>query len=142
MLEELKNVYPELKIIKHEKNLGYGAALRDGFYNACKDYIFYTDGDGQYDVKELERLADCMSEDVDIVNGYKIKRSDPLHRKIIGRSYHLANKIMLGIKIKDVDCDFRLIRRRVFDKVKLLADGGEVCVEFVKKCQDIDRNIR
>ena len=136
ILEELKKIYPSLKVIYHKKNLGYGAALRDGFYNASKDFIFYTDGDGQYDVKELEKLVSKMTDGVDIVNGYKIKRSDPFHRKLIGRSYHIANKIMLDLKIRDVDCDFRLIRKKVFDKVKLVANGGEICVELVKKSQD------
>jgi len=136
ILEELKHIYPNLNVIYHKKNLGYGATLRDGFYNASKDFIFYTDGDGQYDAKELEKLVTRMKEGVDIVNGYKIKRSDPFHRKLIGRSYHFANKIMLDLKIRDVDCDFRLIRKSVFDKIKLIADGGEICVELVKKAQD------
>lgn len=136
ILNELAKNYKNLKLIYHDKNLGYGATLRDGFYNATKEFIFYTDGDAQYDVRELKKLAGGMKSGVDIVNGYKIRRSDPLHRKLIGRGYHLANKVMLGIKIRDVDCDFRLIRRKVFEKVALSAEGGEICVELVKKCQD------
>ena len=77
-----------------------------------------------------------MNENIDIVNGYKISRSDPLHRKIIGRIYHWIMKIMFGLKIRDVDCDFRLIRKKVFNKVKLESDTGVICVEMVKKFQD------
>lgn len=136
ILEELQKHYKELKVIKHDKNMGYGAALRDGFLNATKDFIFYTDGDGQYDVYELADLISRMTDGVDVVNGYKIKRSDPMHRKIIGRLYHNVMKILFNIKIRDVDCDFRLFRRNIFDKVHLESNDGGICVELVKKCQD------
>lgn len=140
VLEELNRNYKELKIVKHPKNMGYGAALRDGFLNATKDFIFYTDGDGQYDVYELAELISHMNDGVDIVNGYKIKRSDPIHRKIIGRLYHNVMKVLFDIKIRDVDCDFRLFRRNIFDKVHLQSNDGGICVEFVKKCHDANLN--
>jgi len=136
ILDELKKKYDNLRLIYHDKNLGYGATLRDGFYGATKDFIFYTDGDGQYDVRELVKLADLMKEGVGVVNGYKLKRSDPFHRKAIGKVYHFANSIMMGIKIKDVDCDFRLMRKEIFNNIKLKSNGGEICVELVRKIQD------
>lgn len=136
ILEELKGKYINLRVILHEKNKGYGGALRSGFYAAKKDLIFYTDGDFQYDVTELKNLLPAMKDGIDIVNGYKIERADPLHRKIIGRMYHLLMKLMFGFKIRDVDCDFRLIRRSVFDKITLRYDSGIICVELIKKIQD------
>src|SRR5262244_2233969 len=87
VLSELEAKYPSLRVILHPTNLGYGAALRTGFANSTKDLIFYTDGDAQYDVRELELLLPLMTGSVDIVNGYKISRSDPLHRTIIGKIY-------------------------------------------------------
>src|SRR6185295_18570963 len=87
VLEELKERYPRLRIVDHKVNRGYGSALRSGFANATKEWIFYTDGDAQYDVRDLEKLVPLMTDDVDFVNGYKISRSDPLHRVIIGNIY-------------------------------------------------------
>jgi glycosyltransferase involved in cell wall biosynthesis len=136
ILSELEKKYPRLKLIFHEQNKGYGGALRSGFLSSSKELIFYTDGDFQYDVSELTKLLSKMNEDIDVVNGYKISRSDPLHRKIIGRIYHWIMKMMFGLKIKDVDCDFRLIRKKVFEKVNLESNTGVICVEMVKKFQD------
>lgn len=135
ILKELEGKYSHLKVILHEKNKGYGGALKSGFYSASKELIFYTDGDFQYDVAELVSLLGKFDDTVDIVNGYKISRSDPFHRKIIGRIYHWVMKLMFGFKIKDVDCDFRLIRRSVFNRIQLESDSGVICVELVKKIQ-------
>ena len=98
--------------------------------------IFYTDGDAQYDVAELSSLLKVMSQDVDMVNGYKIWRSDPFYRKIIGNIYNMVVKFAFNIKLKDVDCDFRIIKRHVFEKVKLISNTGIICVEMMKKIQD------
>jgi len=136
VLEELKRSYPRLKVVHHERNRGYGGALRTGFATACKDLIFYTDGDAQYDPREMVLLLDALSPDVDMVNGYKVKRSDPLHRIVIGKMYHWTVKIAFGLMVRDTDCDFRLIRRAVFDKVRLERDSGVICVEMMKKIQD------
>jgi len=137
VLDELARIYPgEVRIIHHTKNRGYGGALRSGFANATKEWIFYTDGDAQYDARELEQLATMMSEQVDFINGWKIERHDPLHRIVIGRLYQYFVKAMFGLKLKDVDCDFRLMRQKVFDTVELTADSGVICVELMKKVQD------
>lgn len=136
VLEELESKYPELKIIRHEVNKGYGGALKSGFSNASKDLIFYTDGDAQYDVRELALLVEAYGEDVDMVNGYKIARSDPLHRIIIGRIYHWVVKSVFRLKIRDVDCDFRLMRRKICEEIQLESDTGVICVELIKKIQD------
>lgn len=137
VLDELARVYPhEVRIIHHVKNRGYGGALRSGFANATKEWIFYTDGDAQYDPRELKLLADLANDEVDFINGWKIERNDPLHRIIIGKIYQYIIKLAFGLHLKDVDCDFRLMRRSVFDKVKLTADSGVICVELMKKTQD------
>jgi len=136
VLEELALRYPELRVIHHEQNRGYGGALRTGFSSATKELIFYTDGDAQYDPHEITRLYAAWSDRVDFVNGYKISRSDPLHRIIIGRIYHWVVKLAFGLHLRDVDCDFRLMRRSIFDTVKLKSDSGVICVELMKKVQD------
>src|SRR5665647_190031 len=114
----------------------YEAALQTGFRSATKELIFYTDGDAQYDPAELAALWARMSPDVDLVNGYKISRADPLHRIIIGRLYHHIVSILFGLRLRDVDCDFRLMRRTIFDRINLEKTSGIICVEMMKKIQD------
>lgn len=136
ILDELARIYDHVRVIHHEKNRGYGGALRTGFASATKDFVFYTDGDGQYDPAEVTALWSTMNENVDWVNGWKISRSDPLHRIVIGRVYHHFVKMMFGLKVRDVDCDFRLMRRRIFDVVHLEKNSGIICVEMMRKFQD------
>lgn len=137
ILDELARIYPEhVRVVHHEKNRGYGGALRSGFAAARKDFVFYTDGDGQYDPAEMTALWSKMSDQVDWVNGWKISRSDPAHRIVIGRLYHHFVKLLFGLKVRDVDCDFRLMRRRIFDVVRLEKDSGVICLEMMKKFQD------
>ena len=136
ILHELARVYPQLKIVTHEVNRGYGGALRSGFASATKEIIFYTDGDAQYDPAEIELLWPKMTLGVDLVNGYKVSRSDPWHRIVIGKIYHHTVKIMFGLRVRDVDCDFRLLRRSVFDRVRLEKNSGVICLEMMKKIQD------
>jgi glycosyltransferase involved in cell wall biosynthesis len=136
MLEELQTKYDHLRVVRHERNRGYGGALRSGFASATKDLVFYTDGDAQYDPREIKLLIDSLRDDVDVVNGYKIARNDPLHRIIIGRLYHRLMRFAFSLKLRDVDCDFRLIRRHVFDRVQLESNSGLICVELMKKIQD------
>lgn len=136
ILEELARLYPRVRPIHHEKNRGYGGALRTGFACATKEWIFYTDGDAQYDPREMARLWEKASPSVDLVNGYKISRSDPLHRIIIGRVYHHTVKRLFSLTVRDVDCDFRLIRRAIFDRVRLEKSSGVICLEMMKKITD------
>jgi len=137
ILAELARLYPgHFRVVTHEVNRGYGGALRTGFASATKDLVFYTDGDAQYDPGELPLLWAAMRDDVDWVNGWKISRSDPLHRIVIGRIYHHTVKTLFGLTVRDVDCDFRLIRRRVFDTVRLEKNSGVICLEMMKKFKD------
>src|SRR5436309_8573611 len=135
--DELAHTYPgHVRAIHHPTNRDYGAALQTGFRSATKDLIFYTDGDAQYDPAELAALWEKMTADADLVNGYKISRADPLHRIIIGRIYHYIVSILFGLKLRDVDCDFRLMRRTIFDRINLEKTSGIICVEMMKKIQD------
>ena len=137
ILDELARIYPDrVRIVHHETNRGYCGALRTGFATASKELVFYTDGDGQYDPTEVTLLWGHLSADVDWVNGWKISRADPLHRIIIGRVYHHVVKLLFGLKVRDVDCDFRLMRRRIFEVVRLEKNSGVICLEMMKKFQD------
>ena len=137
ILDELVRLYPgHVRVVHHVTNRGYGGALRSGFAHATKDLVFYTDGDAQYDPSEMAALWGRLTDEVDWVNGWKISRSDPLHRIIIGRVYHHTVKTLFGLKVRDVDCDFRLMRRRIFDVVQLEKNSGVICLEMMKKFQD------
>jgi glycosyltransferase involved in cell wall biosynthesis len=142
VLGELARIIPELRVVEHPQNRGYGGALRTGFASAGKELIFYTDGDAQYDPREMKALMSVMDDDVDFVNGYKIGRSDPLHRLIIGRIYHWAVRLAFGLRLRDVDCDFRLFRKSIFDRIALTKSSGVICVELMKKVQDAGFRIR
>ena len=133
VLDKLAETLPHLRVIHHNGNKGYGAALRTGFANAGKDLIFYTDGDGQYDAREMTILFPLMGDGIAVVNGYKIKRSDRRRRKVIGAVYNRLARLMFRIPIRDVDCDFRLIRRRAIEQVELVSASGMICVEMIRK---------
>ena len=126
---------PAFRVITHAENRGYGAALRSGFAAAGKDFVFYTDGDGQYDVGELPKLLDLVAPDVGLVNGYKLERSDPWHRIAIGNVYNRFARLVFRIRLRDIDCDFRLIRRALLDQMQLSSTSGTICVELVRKLE-------
>jgi glycosyltransferase involved in cell wall biosynthesis len=136
LLDELARHYKPLRVIHRMQPSGYGGVLRAGFAAAAKDWIFYTDGDAQYDARELALLVQAVTEGVDMVNGYKIKRHDPLHRVWLGLAYQYFVKFLFSLSIRDVDCDFRLMRRAIFDRVTLESITGTITFEMVKKIQD------
>ncbi len=136
ILDDLMTREPLLRVVTHEANRGYGGALLSGFAASQKQWVFYTDGDGQFDPSELELLVQRASAEVDVVQGYKLRRADGMLRKVIGRVYHRFVKLMFGLRIRDTDCDFRLIRRSALDRVTLVHTTGVICVELVRKLQD------
>jgi glycosyltransferase involved in cell wall biosynthesis len=137
VLAEMEKQIPRLRVIHHPQNQGYGAALRTGFSSATKEWIFYTDGDAQYNPLEISILLDALREGVDVINGYKISRNDPLLRILLGNIYNFMVKFAFGLHLIDVDCDYRLIRRAVFDSIELESNTGSICVELIKKIQDV-----
>jgi len=136
IVDELARTYPRVRVVHHANNRGYGGALQTGFRSASKELIFYTDGDAQYDPAELAVLWAKMTPGTDLVNGYKISRADPLHRIFIGRLYHHIVRALFGLTIRDVDCDFRLMRRAIFERIDLEKTSGVICLEMMKKIED------
>lgn len=136
VLEQLRQEYsPYLRVVTHEQNRGYGGALRSGFAAATKEFVFYTDGDGQYDVGELPRLLELVEPGTGLVNGYKVERRDPAHRVWIGKVYNFCARLLFRIHIRDIDCDYRLIRRELLEKIQLTSTSGTICVELVRKLE-------
>jgi len=136
VLDALQREHPKLRVITHNRNRGYGGALRSGFEAATKDWVFYTDGDGQYDPSEITRLIELAQTDVDVVQGYKIGRSDSLMRKVVGRTYHHGVAILFNLEVQDVDCDFRLMRRDKLDQIELVNNSGAITMELCRKLQE------
>jgi glycosyltransferase involved in cell wall biosynthesis len=135
VLESLRARVERLRVVTHEVNRGYGAALRSGFQHATKDLVFYTDGDGQYDVKEIPILLMLLTDDTHFVNGMKMTRQDPAHRVFVGNLHRFLTRWSFWLPINDVDCDFRLIRRSILQNVTLHSSSGSICVELVKQAQ-------
>lgn len=136
VLEDLRFRYaPHLRVITHPENRGYGGALRSGFEAATRDFVFYTDGDGQYDPGELPDLLHLVGPDTGLVNGYKLERHDPAHRILIGNIYNFCARLLFRIRIRDIDCDYRLIRRSLLDRIRLTSTSGTICVELVRKLE-------
>lgn len=146
-----------IRIIHHDKNRGYGGALRDGFDHATKDLVFYTDCDAQYDPREMSLLLDAYikessffrsmhrrlrQSEIGMINGYKIKRNDPWHRVIMGRAYHYIVKFAFKLPIRDTDCDFRLIKKEALKNIRLHENTGTICTELVKKIDQAGYKIR
>ena len=136
VLEEMRRQYhPYLRVVTHQQNRGYGGALRSGFAAASKEFVFYTDGDGQYDAAELPRLLELVRPDTGLVNGFKLERHDPAHRIWIGSTYNFCARLLFGIRIRDIDCDYRLIRRSLLEQIRLTSTSGTICVELVRKLE-------
>lgn len=135
LLENLARKYPCLKLIFHKQNQGYGGALRNGFQAAKYELIFYTDGDGQYNIKDLSLFLYALTPDVSFINGIKMSRHDPTYRIVIGNLYSFLVRWLFWIPIFDIDCDFRLIRKKLIRKIALRNNSGAICIELVKKAQ-------
>jgi len=132
VLDALAVERPWLRVIHHERNRGYGGALISGFTAARNEWIFYTDGDAQYDATEAANLVPLATDDVDVVQGWKIARGDPLVRKVIGRVYHHTVKLLFRLPVRDTDCDFRMFRRRLIAERPLVSSSGVICVEMMR----------
>jgi glycosyltransferase involved in cell wall biosynthesis len=136
VLQALTVEIPELRLVVHDRNRGYGGALLSGFAASTREWVFYTDGDAQYDAGELGRCIDAVAADTDIVQGYKLGRGDAWYRKLIGRTYHHTVRVLFRLHVRDTDCDFRLIRRSLLDRVELVSTSGVICVEMMRKFED------
>jgi glycosyltransferase involved in cell wall biosynthesis len=132
IIDRLAKEDPNVHPVQHEKNKGYGGAVISG-YNAAKcDYVFFTDGDLQFDLRELTLLIEKLDEG-DLILGYRKNRRDAWHRKLNAFLWGSLVKFLFGFQVRDVDCAFKLIKRRVIDKVQLSAGGAMVSTELLAR---------
>jgi glycosyltransferase involved in cell wall biosynthesis len=134
ILERLKQKNPRVRPIHHATNLGYADALRTGFTSARLPYVFYTDSDLQFDVKEVKNLLPAI-EDYDIVCGFRIYRYDPLTRLFAAWGYNLLARTIFRLRVRDIDCAFKLFRREVFDVVEIKSKKFFVDTEILAKAR-------
>ena len=138
--DELAEQYPEVRAIHHTDNRGYGAALKSGILAARYDFIFFTDSDGQFDLQELENLIDYAGH-YEIVTGYRAKRQDPPHRLINAWGWKTLVRMVLGVKVRDIDCAFKIFQRSVFDRVQIRSVGAMVNTEILAQANSFGMRI-
>lgn len=130
--DEIAGQNDKVKVIHHPVNLGYGEALKSGFGAATKKLVFYTDGDGQFDIAEMPPLMELMKQ-YDIVSCYRINRRDNLIRKINGWCWTKFVCLLFGMKVRDVDCAFKLYKREIFENIRLSSSGALIDTEILAR---------
>lgn len=130
--DEIAGRNNRVKVVHHAVNLGYGSALRSGFAAAVKELVFYTDGDGQFDLSDLPPLLPLVRQ-YDIVACYRLNRQDRLIRKINGWCWTKLVCLLFGMKIRDIDCAFKLYRREIFDNITLVSTGALISAEILAR---------
>jgi glycosyltransferase involved in cell wall biosynthesis len=132
--DELAARYPQVRVVHHEKNLGYGLALRSGFKAARMDYVFYSDGDNQYDLAELPKFI-ALIPLTDIVSGFRIRKQYSTYRKITSFSYNLILRLLFDLADRDIDCAFKLYPRRLFEEIELESKDSFIDAEVAIKAR-------
>jgi glycosyltransferase involved in cell wall biosynthesis len=132
--DEMALKFEKVRVIHHEKNMGYGATLKDGFTSAKLDYVFYTDGDNQFDLNELKRFV-ALVPYADMIVGYRKKKQYSLYRKFTSLSYNYLLKLIFGLDYWDIDCAFKLFRRDLFDKITINSVDAFIDAEIMLKAK-------
>ena len=127
-----ENIY--VRAVHHKENLGYGAAIRSGLINSRYNYIFFTDGDNQFDVFEIKKLISHIN-NYNIVVGYRLNRKDNFIRRFNGWSWSILIRLLFGLSIRDVDCAFKLFRREVVNKINIESEGIMVSAEILAQAR-------
>ncbi len=130
--DEISRRDGRVKVVHHQRNLGYGAALQSGFKAAAKKLVFYTDGDGQFDVEEMPPLLELMAQ-YDIVSCYRLNRRDSLIRKINGWCWTKLVCLLFSLKLRDIDCAFKLYKREIFDNIEMSSTGALIDTEILAR---------
>jgi len=134
IVEKIALSEKRVRLLRHDKNRGYGAALKSGFYSATKQWIWLNASDNQFNPEDIYELLP-YTQDYEVISGYRFNRADPLYRKINARLYHLFIYAVLGLNLKDMDCGFKLIRSDVFKVIALKSEGALIDAEFFAKCE-------
>ncbi len=133
VVEALHKKEPRIRVVSHAVNSGYGAAVKTGFASAKHEWIFFTDGDGQFNVEEMGRFLPYLK-DHDLVVGYRIDRADPFMRKANAFAWGTLVRTLFMLRgVRDIDCAFKFVRKDVFKKFKLETTGAMISTELLVK---------
>ncbi|HWQ81946.1 MAG TPA: glycosyltransferase family 2 protein [Ignavibacteria bacterium] len=138
--DELAGEFPKVRVIHHAKNLGYGATLKDGFVNAKMDYVFYTDGDNQFDLEEMKKFV-ALIPFSDIVVGYRKHKQYSLYRKFTSLCYNYLLKVIFDIHYWDIDCAFKLFKTDLFRKIEIKSIDAFIDAEIMLKANLLDYTV-
>ncbi len=139
--DELATVHPQVRVIHHPTNLGYGGALQSGFAAATKDWVFYTDGDGQFDICEITKLLPLRGPEV-IVSAYQAHRCDSFLRKLNAWCWCRLVNALFGLGLRDIDCAFKLYPAKLFDEIQLRSTGALIDTEILAKAARLGYEIK
>lgn len=135
VVENLMATNRRVRMVTHSPNRGYGGALKSGFYESRKELIFFTDGDGQFDFSEIKKLLPKIKE-ADLVVGYRLNRAEGLVRSINARLWTLLIRGLFGVRVRDIDCGFKLLKKEIIEKIpRLESDGALISDELLIKAQ-------
>jgi len=123
-----------VRLLQHPVNRGYGEALKSGFQNALMPWVFFSDGDSQFDLGELPKLAE-LAASADLLCGYRIRRADPAYRLVNQKIFGWAARIFMGVRARDINCAFKLIRRDVLRAIPLKSSGALINAELLAKAR-------
>ncbi|MEI7542262.1 MAG: glycosyltransferase family 2 protein [bacterium] len=129
---ELAKRNSHVRVINHEKNKGYGGAVKTGLNSGKFEWVFFTDGDGQFDVNEIKNLV-ALTDKYDFIVGYRIKRADPFHRKLNAFMWGTMVKLLFKFWVKDVDCAFKLMKKEIIVKAQVESEGALISTELLAK---------
>jgi glycosyltransferase involved in cell wall biosynthesis len=129
-------LHPEIRLVQHKNNLGYGHALRTGLKESTGEAVFFTDADLQFHLSDIGELLPAFG-DADVVIGYRIKRRDPWHRLVVAGVYHTVLRTMFDLHVRDIDCAFKLFDRQVVDTLvgELESRSAFISPELVIRAQ-------
>lgn len=134
LVVELSQQFPAVRLVNHEINKGYGAAVYTGFISARKDLVFLTDSDKQFNISDIRRLLPLLDE-ADLVAGYRAPRQDPFKRRLFGQGWSMLVTILFGYTVRDVDCAFKLFRREIIEAIDIESRGATFSAEFLVRAK-------
>ncbi len=132
--DRLASEAPNVRAVHNRPNLGYGGAVRRGLREAKMEWIFFTDGDGQFDIRELPKLIELL-DSCDFAVGYRIRRADPFVRKVNAFCWGTLVRALFGLKVRDIDCAFKLLPKSLIDAIELHSDGALISTELLAKAK-------
>ncbi len=126
--------HAQVRAVHNEPNRGYGGALQRGFRESTKSWVFYTDGDGQFDFEEIDKLI-SMLDKYDIISAYRIDRKDPMMRKINGYCWTTLVNLLFWQRLRDIDCAFKIFPRQLFDEIEMKSSGALIDAEILARAK-------